>query len=69
MDADGLSHLARMVSSYESTLAKDLIAREKEEERSFGYWTPSVSRSLGSLVAERLIGCETRLTDLYGDSG
>lgn len=68
MDADDPSHLARIVSNYESSLAKDLIAREKEEERSFGYWTPSVSRRLGSLVDERLIGCETWPTDLYGNS-
>ena len=39
------SHLAQMVSGYESALAKDLMAKEKEEERSFGYWTPSVSPS------------------------
>jgi translation initiation factor 2-alpha kinase 4 len=31
-----------MVSEYESELSKKLMGQAKEEERSFGYWTPSV---------------------------
>ena len=37
------SHLAQIVSKHESALSKDLMSRDKEDERSFGYWTPSVS--------------------------
>lgn len=40
--ADLDSHLVKIVSEYESELSKDLMNKDKEDERSFGYWTPSV---------------------------
>lgn len=43
MRADLYSHLVKIVSKHESALSKDLMSKDREDERSFGYWTPSVS--------------------------
>jgi hypothetical protein len=43
MRANLYSHLVKIVSKHESALSKDLMSKDREDERSFGYWTPSVS--------------------------
>jgi hypothetical protein len=39
------SRISLLVSKYESDLAEKLIRKDKDEDKSFGYWSPAVSFS------------------------